>query len=211
MKLDSIRRDYKYAELNKNDAGNNPDAFFDRWLEEALKAGLNDATSMSVATLGVDGFPQSRIVLLKDHSNGGFTFFTNYNSHKGKEILNHPKVALHFFWAELERQVRITGTVCKTTTDISEKYFRSRPVDSQIAAAVSDQSSEVPSRHYLEEKFDEMKNQLSGKDPERPQHWGGFTVTPIRFEFWQGRENRLHDRLVYERMDDRWTVKRLAP
>ncbi len=211
MKLDSIRRDYKYAELSKEGAGNDPHDFFDRWLGEAINAGLNDATSMSLATLGTDGFPQSRIVLLKNHNVEGFTFFTNYLSHKGQEILNHPKVALHFFWAELERQVRITGTASKTTTDISEKYFHSRPVDSQIAAAVSDQSSEVPSRHYLEKKFDEMKSQLSGKNPERPQHWGGFIVKPIQFEFWQGRENRLHDRLVYERLGDSWTVKRLAP
>jgi len=211
MKLDSIRRDYKLASLTKKDIKPDPIEFFSHWMNEVITAGLRDATSMALSTVGTDGFPQSRIVLLKDFNQEGFTFFTNYLSEKGTSIAQNPKVSLHFFWSELERQIRITGIAEKTSEQVSEKYFHSRPLDSQVAAAVSNQSSEVPSRSYLEEKFSELKNQLNGSDPERPENWGGYLVFPVKFEFWQGRENRLHDRIVYEKLDDNWTIKRLAP
>ncbi|RIJ45868.1 pyridoxamine 5'-phosphate oxidase [Maribellus luteus] len=211
MKLDSIRRDYKKAALTKKEAAPDPIHFFSQWMNEALALELPDATSMALTTVGEDGFPQSRIVLLKDFGNEGFTFFTNYHSEKGRAIAQNPKVSLHFFWAELERQIRITGMAEKTGEEVSEQYFHSRPLDSQIAAAVSAQSTEVPSRAYLEEKFAEMKNRLDGADPKRPEHWGGYWVHPLKFEFWQGRANRLHDRLVYEKQAENWIIKRLAP
>lgn len=211
MKLDSIRRDYKLASLTKKDLNPNPFEFFSQWMNEAIVSGLRDATSMALSTIGTDGFPQSRIVLLKAFNHEGFTFFTNYHSEKGTSISHNPKVCLHFFWPELERQIRITGTAEKTSEQISEKYFHSRPLDSQIAAAISDQSAEVPSRSYLEKKFSELKNQLNEKDPDRPEHWGGYLVRPVKLEFWQGRENRLHDRIVYEKKADNWIIKRLAP
>ncbi|MCE4564880.1 pyridoxamine 5'-phosphate oxidase [Maribellus sp. CM-23] len=211
MKLDSIRRDYKKAALTKKEAASDPIHFFSQWMNEALELDLPDATSMALTTVGEDGFPQSRIVLLKDFGNDGFTFFTNYQSEKGRAIAQNPKVSLHFYWAELERQVRITGTAEKTVEETSEQYFHSRPLDSQIAAAVSAQSTEVPSRDYLEEKFAEMKSHLNGADPKRPEHWGGYLVHPLKFEFWQGRANRLHDRIVYEKQAENWSIKRLAP
>ncbi len=166
---------------------------------------------MSIVTNGADGFPDSRIVLLKSYNNEGFVFFTNYNSQKGQAIAENPKVSLHFFWPELERQVRISGIAEKTSIEESEAYFHSRPFESQVAAAVSDQSAEVPSRVYLEEKFDALKKELNGTNPERPKNWGGYLVRPVKFEFWQGRENRLHDRIVYELKDEDWIIKRLAP
>ncbi|MFV0590722.1 MAG: pyridoxamine 5'-phosphate oxidase [Draconibacterium sp.] len=212
MKLDSIRRDYKLASLAKENIKSDPIEFFSQWMNEAIESGLQDATSMALATAGSDGFPQSRIVLLKDFNSDGFTFFTNYQSEKGTAISENPKVSLHFFWSELERQIRVTGIAEKTSEETSEKYFHSRPLDSQIAAAVSAQSSEVPSRTSLEEKFSDLKNQLNGKNPELPENWGGYLVRPVKFEFWQGRANRLHDRIIYEKQTGKsWLIKRLAP
>ncbi len=184
---------------------------FQRWMKEVLNLNKIDATSMSIVTNGADGFPDSRIVLLKSYNNEGFVFFTNYNSQKGQAIAENPKVSLHFFWPELERQVRISGIAEKTSIEESEAYFHSRPFESQVAAAVSEQSAEVPSRVYLEEKFDALKKELNGTNPECPKNWGGYLVRPVKFEFWQGRENRLHDRIVYELKDEDWIIKRLAP
>ena len=180
-------------------------------MKEALESNQNDATSMALITNGVDGYPQSRIVLLKSYNNEGFVFFTNYNSQKGQAIAHDRKVGLHFFWPELERQIRISGHAEKTSYEASESYFHSRPFESQVAAAVSDQSTEVPSRTYLEAKFDALKKELNGTNPECPTHWGGYLVRPVKFEFWQGRENRLHDRIVYELKNEDWIIKRLAP
>ncbi|WP_167609356.1 pyridoxamine 5'-phosphate oxidase [Maribellus sediminis] len=211
MKLESIRREYTRAELSKKNADKHPMHLFQRWMKEVLNLNKIDATSMSIVTNGADGFPDSRIVLLKSYNNEGFVFFTNYNSQKGQAIAENPKVSLHFFWPELERQVRISGIAEKTSIEESEAYFHSRPFESQVAAAVSDQSAEVPSRVYLEEKFDALKKELNGTNPERPKNWGGYLVRPVKFEFWQGRENRLHDRIVYELKDEDWIIKRLAP
>ena len=166
---------------------------------------------MSIVTNGADGFPESRLVLLKGYNVDGFVFFTNYNSQKGQAIAQNPKVSLHFFWPELEQTMRIAGIAEKTSFEESETYFHARPFESQVAAAVSDQSAEVPSRAYLEEKFEAVKKELKGSNPEYPKNWGGYLVRPVKFEFWQGRENRLHDRIVYELKNDDWIIKRLAP
>lgn len=211
MKLESIRREYKRAELSEKSAGGDPILFFEKWMNEALKSNPNDATDVALSTHGTDGFPQSRIVLLKDFSNEGFVFFTNYKSQKGRAIEKDPRVSLHFFWPELERQVRISGVAEKTSASVSDDYFHSRPFDSQVAAAVSDQSSEIPHREYLEERFESLKSKLGQNNPERPVHWGGYLVRPQKIEFWQGRENRLHDRIVFEKNGDTWKSKRLAP
>jgi len=211
MQLDNIRRDYKHAELNETSIETNPIQQFRIWLNEAISADIPDATAMSFVSVGEDGFPQSRIVLLKDFSENGFAFFTNYNSEKGKAIKLNPKVSLHFFWHELERQVRITGIAGKTSKEISKVYFHSRPQKSQIAAVISNQSSVVPSRNFLENKFNQLLNELKDQNPVYPKNWGGYMVKPIKFEFWQGRESRLHDRIVYEKENDNWHLKRLAP
>jgi pyridoxamine 5'-phosphate oxidase len=211
MKLDSIRREYKRAELSKKSVEKQPLNFFRQWLNEALESNQADANSMALTTKGTDGFPHSRIVLLKDYSADGFVFYSNYNSRKGQDIANDNRVSLHFFWPELERQIRIFGRAEKTGFKESESYFHSRPLDSQLAAAISNQSTEVPSRTFLEEKFEALKRELQGSRPDCPAHWGGYLVRPVNFEFWQGRENRLHDRIVYELENNDWIIKRLAP
>ena len=211
MKLHSIRSDYKYAELSENSIEKNPLKQFEYWLNDALNAKVNEPTAMSVATFGTDGFPNSRIVLLKDFGESGLTFFTNYSSNKGKSIAKNQAVGLHFFWPELERQIRISGFAEKTTNEISDRYFYSRPVLSQIAAVVSNQSSKIPSREFLQTRFETLKGKNAGEVIKRPENWGGFLVTPVKFEFWQGRESRLHDRILYEKDNDNWTISRLAP
>lgn len=211
MKLDSIRREYKYAKLTRKSIDKSPFKQFAVWLNDALNFKVNEATAMSVITIDTDGFPQSRIVLLKDYNERGFAFFTNYSSEKGKSIDENSKVGLHFFWPELNQQIRITGFAEKTSDKISERYFYSRPIPSQIAANISNQSEEIPNREFLENRFLDLQNKLQGEVPKRPTTWGGYIVKPIRFEFWQGRENRLHDRILYEKQDGNWIIKRLAP
>jgi pyridoxamine 5'-phosphate oxidase len=211
MKLHSIRTEYKYAELTKSSIDKNPLKQFEHWLNDALNAKVNEPTAMSVATLGDDGFPDSRIVLLKDINENGMTFFTNYGSNKGNSIAKNPAIGLHFFWPELERQIRISGFTTKTTDEVSDRYFYSRPVLSQIAAVISNQSSKIPSREFLLERFESFKNNSSGEIIKRPKNWGGFLVTPVKFEFWQGRESRLHDRILYEKENNNWLISRLAP
>ena len=211
MKLDSIRNEYKYSALNVKGVNNNPFKQMEQWLNEAIRSELKEPTAVALNTLGLDGFPQSRIVLLKSFDENGFVFFTNYNSAKGKTIEKKKEVGLHFFWPELERQVRISGYAEKTSSEVSDKYFHSRPLPSQIGAIISDQSSEIPSREYLEKRFNELSLELKGQAPRRPDWWGGYLVKPIKIEFWQGRENRLHDRILYEKTDERWIIKRLAP
>lgn len=210
MKLHEIRTEYKYAELTENSISENPFKQFEHWMNDALNAKVNEPTAMSVATLGDGGFPDSRIVLLKDFGDKGFTFFTNYNSNKGNSIAKNPRVGLHFFWPELERQIRILGFAEKTMDEVSDRYFYSRPVLSQIAAVVSNQSSKIHSRETLQNLF-EMEKEKSVTVIKRPEYWGGFLVKPIKFEFWQGRESRLHDRILYEKSEGKWRISRLAP
>lgn len=211
MKIDSVRKEYKMCELSEKEINNNPIQQFDLWLNEAIKAKVEEPTAMSVITLGTDGFPQSRIVLLKFFDEKGFVFFTNYNSEKGVSIKKNPAVGLHFFWPELERQVRISGIAEKSDSKISDKYFFSRPFLSQISATISEQSKEIPTREYLENLFEKFKKEIKNKDPQRPENWGGYLIKPIKIEFWQGRENRIHDRILYERQNEKWIFKRLAP
>ncbi|MDX8339160.1 pyridoxamine 5'-phosphate oxidase [Draconibacterium sp. IB214405] len=211
MKLDSVRREYKYAALNKQSVAVSPIDQFKSWLSDAQDANVNDFSAMSLITAEKDGFPQSRIVLLKDISIEGFTFFTNYDSQKGKAIGKNNKVGLHFFWPELERQVRIDGIAEKTTRQTSVDYFNSRPMESQLAACASDQSATLESRSELDEQFKALQETLNGQQPECPENWGGYLVRPVKIEFWQGRESRLHDRIVYELIENEWKIKRLAP
>lgn len=211
MDLEEIRRDYKHAELNEDNIHTNPIEQFSKWMDEALAANIPDATAMSLVSIGSNGFPQSRIVLLKDFGESGFTFFSNYKSEKGKAITNYNKVSLHFYWSELERQIRISGLVTKTDIETSKKYFHSRPQKSQLAAVISEQSMLIPSREFLELKFNELSEKLNGSNPAFPINWGGYVVSPVYFEFWQGRESRLHDRIIYGKDGQDWTIKRLAP
>ena len=211
MKLDSVRREYKLSALTRKSVDKNPFKQFERWLNEALHSEVKDSTAMALNTLGLDGFPQSRIVLLKSFDEQGFVFFTNYKSAKGQSIDKKPEVGLHFFWPELERQIRISGIAQKTSEELSNNYFNSRPLTSQIGAVISDQSAEIPSREYLEDRFKKLSSELNNQPPKRPYWWGGFQVKPVKIEFWQGRENRLHDRIIYEKQYKNWLIKRLAP
>ncbi len=211
MKLDTIRNEYKLASLCTDDVDDNPIIQFEKWLSEAVESGTHQPTAMSLATMGTDGFPQSRIVLLKFVDENGFVFFTNYNSRKGRSIEKNPAVGLHFFWPELERQVRISGFAHKTGSETAEKYFHSRPTVSQISAWVSEQSKVVPSRKYLDERFVYFSKKFENKQVPLPDFWGGYRVYPVKMEFWQGRENRLHDRILYKKEKEGWKIMRLAP
>jgi pyridoxamine 5'-phosphate oxidase len=211
MNLESIRIEYTRGALDISNIGNDPFIFFGKWLDEAIYTGIADPTAMSVSTIGQDGFPQSRIVLLKSFDNLGFIFFTNYTSQKGKSIEQHPGASLLFFWPELQRQVRITGEVNKVSREITESYFSSRPRSSQIGAWASAQSEEIPSREHLEKLFEDIEEKYRDTDIPAPAHWGGYILKPLRFEFWQGRESRMHDRFSFEKTDSGWHIRRLAP
>jgi pyridoxamine 5'-phosphate oxidase len=209
MKIESLRTEYKLSELSKNTIDKNPVAQFRKWMIEAINSKVSEPTAMSVATYGTDSFPQSRIVLLKIFDETGFVFFSNYSSEKGKAIEKNQKVGLLFFWPELERQIRISGFAEKTSNSVSDEYFYTRPVTSQIGAIISPQSCEISNRKFLEDKFKAIQNEL--QKILRPVNWGGYLVRPVKFEFWQGRENRLHDRIIYEKNNEKWIIKRLAP
>jgi len=210
MNINSLRKEYKRSILNRNSVDSNPLKQFEAWLDEAVKSQLSDPTAMSLSTINESGFPQSRIVLLKFLDETGFVFFTNYKSQKGDSLEKNKAATLLFFWPELERQVRIEGFAAKTNKEISEQYFHSRPLESRIGAWASEQSREIPNRKYLEERFQSLKVKF-GYSPPLPDFWGGYRLNPVKIEFWQGRENRLHDRILYEKEDESWTVKRLAP
>jgi pyridoxamine 5'-phosphate oxidase len=199
--------------LTKATIDPNPIAQFELWFKEASSSGMSeqDATSMTLATADKDGQPCARIVLLKSFDEGGFVFFTNYNSRKGSELANNSRACLLFYWAPLWRQVRIEGAVEKVSAAESDEYFHSRPLGSKIGAWASNQSQPVTSRNELDERFEELSLKFADHVP-RPPHWGGYRVKPDVIEFWQGRENRLHDRLVYTRESDgNWRIERLAP
>jgi pyridoxamine 5'-phosphate oxidase len=199
--------------LTKSTVDPNPIRQFDLWFREANASGMSeqDATSMTLATADKDGQPCARIVLLKSFDETGFVFFTNYNSRKGSELADNARACLLFYWAPLWRQVRIEGAVEKVSKAESEEYFDSRPLGSKIGAWASNQSERVTSRNELDERFEEFSLKFSDDVP-RPPHWGGYRVNPEVIEFWQGRENRLHDRLVYKRQSDgSWRIERLAP
>jgi len=207
----SLRKDYGQASLNEDDVLDDPIGQFTRWFEQALKAEVNEPNAMSVATVDADGRPSSRIVLVKQFDERGFTWYTNYDSRKAQELRVNPHGALLFFWSELERQVRIEGRVETTSPEESDKYFHSRPLKSRLSAIASRQSAPIASRAALEQNYDAVAAQ-AGDAPPRPANWGGFRLVPERIEFWQGRRSRFHDRIVYERQDDgSWTRQRLQP
>lgn len=209
--LADLRLDYGRASLTEQDVLDDPIAQFGKWFEEAMHAKVNEPNAMSVATVDADGKPSSRIVLIKQYDQRGFTWYTNYESQKGQQLRANPRAALLFFWSELERQVRIEGSVVQTAAEESDKYFYSRPVKSQIAAIASQQSAPIASREQMEANY-EAAAAVSGEQPVRPAHWGGYRLDPVRIEFWQGRRSRFHDRIVYEKQaDGSWVKERLQP
>ncbi|REG94519.1 pyridoxamine 5'-phosphate oxidase [Algoriphagus antarcticus] len=210
MNISAIRKDYSIKSLDLSDVNINPMTQFESWFEEAIKAEVLEVNAMTVSTLGLDGSPNARILLLKGVDTG-FVFFTNYESEKGKELEKHNTAALTFFWAELERQVRVRGKVEKVTTEESDTYFFSRPLGSQIGAWVSPQSQKITSRAEINARQLDVEKQFAGKELTRPPHWGGYRLTPETIEFWQGRPSRLHDRIKYELQDGEWIIARLAP
>lgn len=211
MSVADLRKIYQQGALLEADALASPIDQFGVWFEKALEDNLLDANAMTLATVDARGRPTARIVLLKDFDERGFVFYTNYESHKGRELSLHPYASLLFFWASHERQVRIEGRVEKVSAEQSDTYYRSRPLASRIGAWASDQSTEIPRREFLRERESEFRQKL-GEDPPRPDHWGGFRVIPDAFEFWQGRPSRLHDRLAYRPDEDNgWRIVRLSP
>jgi pyridoxamine 5'-phosphate oxidase len=207
-----IRRDYKLQTLSENDIEKHPMRQFDKWWEQAISSQIDEVNAMTLATVGKDGQPSARIVLLKGYDDNGFVFFTNYHSRKGHEMESNNKACLVFFWKELERQIRIEGSIQKISEEESDVYFLSRPTLSKIGAWASPQSEPVPSRAYLENRLKSAENSFVEKEITRPPHWGGYTMRPHCIEFWQGREGRLHDRIVYNiEKDGKWSIARLAP
>ncbi|MFL9843282.1 pyridoxamine 5'-phosphate oxidase [Flavobacterium rhizosphaerae] len=211
--LSNYRRVYEKSELTEENLPEDPITLFRNWFIETEAYGsASEVNAMTVATIGLDGYPKSRVVLLKQFTYEGFIFYTNYNSEKGRAIAANPNVCLSFFWYETERQVIIKGKAEKVTENNSDGYFESRPHGSQLGAVVSPQSEVIPSRQYLNEKLAQLENEYEGKEVPRPAHWGGYIVKPVEMEFWQGRPNRLHDRIRYTVNEDlSWKAERLAP
>lgn len=212
MDIDQIRREYLQGGLHRKNLLDDPIAQFKRWLQQAIESGINDPTAMTVATVGPDGQPSQRIVLLKQVDAQGFVFYTNYGSRKARELAANTKVSLHFPWHMMERQVKICGVAEKVSTTEALKYFLSRPKESQLAAWASAQSRPVSSRQLLMQQFNSVKNKFSKGEVPLPDFWGGFRVKPHQIEFWQGGANRLHDRFEYNlQADGAWQIERLAP
>lgn len=211
--LSNYRKSYEKSELLENQIPEDPINLFHKWFYEAEELNAADeVNAMTVSTIGLDGFPKSRVVLLKKFNEEGFIFYTNYNSEKGKAILNNPNICLSFFWPTVERQIIIKGIAEKTTTTISDNYFASRPDGSKLGAIVSAQSEVIPDRLYLENNLKKLEKEFEGKEIFRPEYWGGFIVRPVQVEFWQGRPNRLHDRIRYQLEEDyNWKIERLSP
>ncbi len=209
--LARMRREYASRLLDTDSLLPDPVAQFQQWLDEAIQAAVAEPNAMTLATVSESGRPSQRIVLLKDLENGRFVFFTNYHSAKGRELLRNPYCALSFFWPELERQVRVEGVAQRVSEERSTEYFRLRPRGAQIGAWASPQSAVVENRDLLEQRYRDMEKKFEGKEVPRPQQWGGYEVIPYLLEFWQGRPNRLHDRLLYLKDEKGWTIRRLAP
>jgi pyridoxamine 5'-phosphate oxidase len=211
--LHDYRKSYEKHKLLEEEIVLDPFQLFKIWLEEIeASREVEEVNTMTVSTVGLDGFPKSRVVLLKEYDNEGFTFYTNYSSEKGKSIANNPKVCISFFWPDSERQVIIKGIAEKTSEEASLEYFNSRPRGSRLGAWASEQSSVISSRDFLEKRLEALEQEYEGKEIPKPPYWGGYKVIPSEFEFWQGRPNRLHDRIYFTKeSNSNWKIDRLAP
>lgn len=210
--LGNLRKSYTKNELKAADIANDPMAFFGSWFNEAEHhPEIDEANAMTLATLGLDDYPKARVVLLKAINEKGFVFYTNYQSEKGLSIAHHAKIGLSFFWPALERQVIIKGTAEQLSPEVSNAYFNSRPKGSQLGALVSEQSKVITDRSILEAKLEALEIEYQDKSVDRPEHWGGYVVVPKCIEFWQGRPNRLHDRIRCQWQGSFWNIERLAP
>lgn len=210
-KLQKLREDYSKHSLDESEVSADPIMQFESWMMEAMKAEVPEPNAMTLSTVDAGNKPHSRVVLLKGVEEGEFVFYTNHQSDKGDELEQNPNVALCFLWLELERQVRIEGTAEKLSQEESEDYFKIRPYQSQIGALASNQSSVVPNREFLEKRFEELKEKYPEGDVPKPESWGGYKIKPQVLEFWQGRRSRLHDRIKFEKVGDKWDIKRLSP
>lgn len=212
MSIADLRNEYTHTGLKERDFDPNPLVQFEKWFEDAVRAGVPEPNAMTLATAGKDGNPAARVVLLKGIEKEGFVFYTNYESRKGKALAENPNAALVFFWADLIRQVNITGRVEKVSREESEAYFKTRPLGSRLGAWASEQSRVIENRKMLEDRYEKLAKEYEGKEVPVPPYWGGFRLNPDSVEFWQGRENRLHDRLRYRRnSSSQWMIERLSP
>lgn len=208
--LKNMRSSYEQDQLLESNIDKNPFIQFTNWFEQVIKAKIIDPNAMTLATASKKGIPSVRVILLKGYDKTGFTFYTNYGSRKGKELTENPNASLLFWWKEFERQIRIEGKVKKLSREESKDYFNLRPLKSRYGALASNQSEVVESREVLEKKFAELEKKF-GDDPPIPENWGGYKLVPDRFEFWQGRSDRLHDRICYEKVEYDWKIFRLQP
>ena len=211
MDIRNLRLNYKKSAIDFSNLEYHPIQYFLNWFSDALAINKAEANACILSTVSENSLPSSRVVLLKEVNEDGFTFFTNYKSNKSKDIEVNPNVALNFYWPELERQVRISGVVRKISSKDSDKYFKARPRESQMGAWISEQSKEIELHDNLMDTISVLESRFKGKEVERPLHWGGYCIIPSRIEFWQGRPSRLHDRLLYKLENDEWRKKRLAP
>jgi len=206
-----LRTEYSQKELLESEVNKDPVRQFEKWMQDALNADVMEPHAMTLTTVNKDGKPSSRIVLLRDFGMDGFVFYTNYNSKKGRDIMDNPNVAMNFFWPQVERQVRLEGVLEKVEGKISDEYFKSRPRESKIGAWVSEQSQEINDRSFLEEKFISLSQKYPGEEIPRPSYWGGYVMKPTFMEFWQGRPGRMHDRISYLLKGSNWLIHRLSP
>lgn len=211
INLAELRREYSSRELSRSSVDSDPIAQFSVWMNEALNSQFMDGNAMTLSTVDTEMRPSSRVVLLKEFDADGFVFFTNYESSKARDIEDNPNVSLHFYWPDIERQIIISGTAAKIKHEDSQAYFATRPLESRIAAWASKQSAPLAERRDLEDRVAEIRALFKDQEIQCPPFWGGYRVTPERFEFWQGRESRLHDRIVYEQTSDGWKIVRLSP
>ncbi len=209
--LYNFRKDYKLDSLSKEEVDKNPITQFKKWMDQAISFPIAEPNAMTLVTSTPDGIPSARVVLLKSYNNDGFVFFTNYESRKGQELDKNPHACIVFDWHLMERQIRIEGVVKKVSAEESDKYFNSRPEDSQLGAWISPQSSFIDNRQELEDRKVKIEDMFKNKPITRPPNWGGYVLQPHTIEFWQGRESRLHDRIIYIKTGEEWIVRRLAP